>query len=88
MNPSLVEICLDSNFIGVKGKDALTAGTPDSFHIFVWQVRVWRADSVPIAGMYNNASQSLEFVSLAGNVRSGLIYKLHESLVTRIVWKP
>lgn len=31
MNPSLVEICLDSNFIGVKGKDALTAGTPDSF---------------------------------------------------------
>ena len=64
VNASLVEICLDSNFIGVGGKDAL-------------------AD-----GMYNNVSQSLEFVSLAGNVRSGLLYKQREnSLVTRIIWK-
>lgn len=48
MNPSLVEICLDSNFIGVKGKDALMAGTPDSSRTLVWQMLVWRTDSVPI----------------------------------------
>ena len=51
---------------------------------------ILRADSVAVAnaGMYNNASKSLEFVSLAGNVRSGLLYKRDEGLVTRIVWKP
>ena len=48
VNPSLVEICLDSNFIGVKGKDALMAGTPDSSRTLVWQMLVWRTDSVPI----------------------------------------
>jgi hypothetical protein len=64
VNASLVEVCLDSNFIGVEGKDALSDG------------------------MYNNTSQSLEFVSLAGNVRSGLLYKQRDnSLVTRIIWK-
>jgi hypothetical protein len=29
VNPSLVEICLDSNFIGAVGKDALMAGAPN-----------------------------------------------------------
>ena len=90
VNPSLVEICLDSNFIGATGKDALMAGAPNCFHILLAHVvEVGRICCYYCrAGMYNNASQSLQFVSLAGNIRSGVLYKREEGLVTRIIWKP
>ena len=61
-NPSLVKICLDSNFIGLQGKDAL-------------------AD-----GMAKNRSGAVEFISLAGNVRSGILRKLTTGDVERVVW--
>ena len=64
VNRSLVELCLDSNYISSEGKHAL-------------------AD-----GMDSSSSTVLQFVSLAGNLRSGVLYKQRESpVVHRVVWK-